>query len=392
MPQRSPILRCSSGRSNDNRLPNLPDEIIAHIVSMVSPTEIVALRWVGVNSGFDEVVEEHLKRSTTLNVCEDFIWQYLWSHLLVGKPLCSSHKLLLKLLSKRYFLHLRKLTTPIALLTQVHFLLKETAPDHSDLAMPHLKELTIQIGEEWGRLLTSHNFDNLKVCRKLCGCLAEVSLHVKISDSEVVTCCGFRSLIRYLLEVTNSHTIWNLTLEDCTTSGQGYQGLADLTRNRNKSFICYVRTLLDLNTTINRLTLLDRRKVSPYMMITSPHKRRSIYMYPEFKCCHELFVCYDIGLIAPQFAHHNDRFTSLRIFEVEESHVFYKKDLLEYLSNAPNLCELRVVVPATWCRRVSRCTKGCFKTPDFACFRPDGWCTVQNRLPTTRFALIGWND
>uniref|UniRef100_A0A158P8K4 F-box domain-containing protein n=1 Tax=Angiostrongylus cantonensis TaxID=6313 RepID=A0A158P8K4_ANGCA len=326
MPQRSPILRCSSGRSNDNRLPNLPDEIIAHIVSMVSPTEIVALRWVGVNSGFDEVVEEHLKRSTTLNVCEDFIWQYLWSHLLVGSIIVCFHS------------------------------------------------------------------------RKLCGCLAEVSLHVKISDSEVVTCCGFRSLIRYLLEVTNSHTIWNLTLEDCTTSGQGYQGLADLTRNRNKvlyidsvlhnsilsllfrnnlqiffihpqSFICYVRTLLDLNTTINRLTLLDRRKVSPYMMITSPHKRRSIYMYPEFKCCHELFVCYDIGLIAPQFAHHNDRFTSLRIFEVEESHVFYKKDLLEYLSNAPNLCELRVVVPATWCRRVSRCTKGCFKTPDFACFR-----------------------
>ncbi|VDM56378.1 unnamed protein product [Angiostrongylus costaricensis] len=279
MPQRSPILRCSSGGSDDDRLPNLPDEIIAHIVSMVSPTETVALRWIGVNSGFDEVVEEHLKRSTTLNVCEDFIW------------------------------------------------------------------------------------------RKLCGCLTEVNLHVKISDSESVTCCGFRSLVRYLLEVTNSQTIWNLTLEDCTTSGQGYQGLADLTRNRNKSFICYVRTLLDLNTTINRLTLLDRRKISPYMMITSPHKRRSIYMYPEFKCCRELFVCYDIGLIAPQFAHHNDSFTSLRIFEVDESHVFYKKDLLEYLSNAPNLCELRVVVPATWCRRVSRCTKGCFKTPDFACFR-----------------------
>lgn len=395
MPQHPPILRCcSSERNHDDggRLPNLPDEIIANIVSKISPTEIVTRGWIGVSSGFDSVAEVHLRRSTTLDVCSDFIWQLLRSELQTGHSLCSSHKRLLILLMKRYFRHLKKLTTPIALFSQVHLILEEIEPDLPDLVMSHLKSLTIQIGEEWGPLLISHNFDNLKICRKLCGRLTQVSLHVKVSDSEIVSCCGFRSLVIYLLEVTNSQTIWNLTLEDCTTSGQGYYGPADLSRYRNKTFICYVRTLLDLNVTINRLTLLDRRKISPYMMVMSLQKRRSIYMYPEFKRCRELFVCYDIGLIAPLFAHQNDSFASLRIFEVDESHVFYKRDLLEYLSNAPNLCELRVVVPATWFRRVSRCTRGCFTNPDFACFRPDGWCTVQKRLPMTRFALIGWND
>lgn len=392
MPQHIPILRCKSEESSSDRLPILPDDIIAYVISTVSPTEIVALRWIGVNSGFDNVVEEHLRRCITLDVCEDFIWKYFGSDLLRDK-VCSSRMRLLKLIMKRYFTYLRKLIAPIALFSKVHFILQETMlEDHYDLVMPHLENITLLIGEGWGSLKVSHNFGNLKVCRRLCGRLREVSLHINVSDSEDVTCCGFRSLIRYLLELTNSQTIWNLTLEDCTTSGQGYRGPADLNRCRSKKFICYVRTILDLSVTINRLTLLDRRKISPYMLVMSLQKRRSIYMYPEFKRCRELYICYDIGLIAPLFAHHNDIFTSLRVFEVKESHVFYKKDLLEYLSSAPNLCELRVVLPTTWYRRVSTCTRGCFTSPDFACFRPDGWCTVQKRLPTTKFALIDSND
>ncbi|KAK5984168.1 hypothetical protein GCK32_021120 [Trichostrongylus colubriformis] len=53
---------------------------------------------------------------------------------------------------------------------------------------------------------------------------------------------------------------------------------------------------------------------------------------------------------------------------------------------------MRVIVPATWSRRVSTCKRGCFTSPDFACFRPDGWCGVQARLPTTKFALVGSDD
>ncbi|PIO64108.1 hypothetical protein TELCIR_14274, partial [Teladorsagia circumcincta] len=167
-----------------------------------------------------------------------------------------------------------------------HSILERTnTAESATLAMPRLARITVHVGEEWGKLLMSHNYDNLKI-RPLCNYLTEVNLDIKLSDLEIV-------------------------------------------------FITYVRVLLDLGVTINRLTLLDRRKISPYMMIMSLNKRRSLYMYPEFKCCRELFVCYDIGLIAPVFAHENDRFLSLQIFEVDESHVLYKRDLLEYLSSAP---------------------------------------------------------
>ncbi|EPB69984.1 hypothetical protein ANCCEY_10929 [Ancylostoma ceylanicum] len=286
-----------------------------------------------------------------------------------GNSLRQSHRNLLQLVITRYFRYVQEFVVPVALFAQMHSILEQMFAKDSGIAMPVLDRITVQIGEEWGPLLVSHNFDNLKVGRMLCKRLSEVNLDVKVSDSEMVTPCGFRSLVRYFLEVTDPETIWNLTLEDCTTMGQGYHGPADFSRCRNQVFISYVRTLLDLGVAINRLTLLDKRKISPYMMVMSLNKRRSIYMYPEFKRCRELFVCYDIGLVAPIFAHENDRFTSLQVFEVDESHVLYKRDLLEYLSSAPNLGEMRVVVPATWSRRVSTCTKGCFTNPDFACFR-----------------------
>lgn len=306
--------------------------------------------------------------------------------------LSPAHTNLFHLLMRNCFVYIRELIVPIAMFTQMHSILERDYTNGFECVMPKLERITVQIGEDWGRLLVAHNFDNVKISNTLCCRLSEVNLDVKVSDDEVVTCCGFRSLVRYLLEVTDQQAVWNLMLEDCTSYGQGYYGPSDMNRCRNKAFISYVRILLDLGVTINRLTLLDRRKISPYMMIMSLNKRRSIYMYPEFKRCHELFVCYDIGLIAPIFAHENDRFPSLRIFEVDESHVLYKRDLLEYLSNAPNLCEMRVVVPATWSRRVSTCTRGCFRNPDFACFRADGWCAVHTRLPTTKFALVGSDD
>ncbi|KAK5970065.1 hypothetical protein GCK32_003261 [Trichostrongylus colubriformis] len=331
-----PIWRCEQQNGDGDNLPSLPDEIIAHIISTVSPTEIITLKWFGINSGFDHVVNEHIRKCTSLNICEDFIWQYLQSELIQAGQLSPSHRSLLHLLMMKSFCHLQELIVPIAIFSEVHSTLEGMCSvGPTAVAMPQLSKISVHIGEEWGKLLISHNYDNLKI-RPLCTYLSEVNLDLKLSDVEIVTCCGFRSLVRYFMEMTDSNTVWNLTLEDCTSSGQGYYGPTDMNRCRNKVFISYVRVLLDLGLTINRLTLLDRRKISPYMMIMSLNKRRSLYMYPEFKRCRELFVCYDIGLIAPIFAHENDRFLSLRIFEVDESHVLYKKDLLEYLSSAPS--------------------------------------------------------
>lgn len=55
-----------------------------------------------------------------------------------------------------------------------------------------------------------------------------------------------------------------------------------------------------------------------------------------FQNCKEIEICYDIGLVAPVFAHENDRFPTLTTVEVHESHVLYKADLLDYLRNAPS--------------------------------------------------------
>ncbi|KAK6735784.1 hypothetical protein RB195_018802 [Necator americanus] len=306
---------------------------------------LIALRWIGISTGFDRIVEEHIENTSSLSVYEDFLWRHLHQEILIDNQLCRSHQNLLRLVIVRYFRHIREFGVPIAFFTHMHSVLEQMFDKDFRVIMPRC--------------------------------------------AETVTPCGFRSLVRYLLEVTDLETVWNVILEDCTTNGQGYHGPADFSQFRNQVFISYVRTLLDLGVVINRLTLLDKHKISPYMMVMSLNKRRSLYMYPEFKRCRELFVCYDIGLVAPIFAHENDRFALLQVFEVDESHVLYKRDLLEYLSNAPNLREIRVVVPATWSRRVRTCSIGCFKSPDFACFRPDGWCAVHTRLPSIKFTLVG---
>ncbi|KHJ77255.1 hypothetical protein OESDEN_23125, partial [Oesophagostomum dentatum] len=85
--------------------------------------------------------------------------------------------------------------------------------------MPALERISIHIGEEWGKML--------------CNRLSEIDLVLKLSDSEMVTPCAFRSLVRYLMEAADSETIWNLTLEDYTSRGQGYHGPADFSRYRN---------------------------------------------------------------------------------------------------------------------------------------------------------------
>ena len=50
--------------------------------------------------------------------------------------------------------------------------------------------------------------------------------------------------------------------------------------------------------------------------------------------CRSLFVRYDIGVVAPTFAHEKDRFLKLEVVDIAESHVLYKNDMLAFLTNA----------------------------------------------------------
>lgn len=150
------------------------------------------------------------------------------------------------------------------------------------VAFTNLTKLTIQIGAECGGLTLSHNFENLKASSSLCKTLQEINLDIVLSDNEDVTCAGFRELLRFLKEISYKLTVWNIRLSDNTTTGQGWSGPANLNRYRNKMFICYIRTMMDLSLQINQLELVDKRKASPYMLVMA-HGRRTIYMFPEFK-------------------------------------------------------------------------------------------------------------
>ncbi|KAF1765186.1 hypothetical protein GCK72_005138 [Caenorhabditis remanei] len=395
---RLPVLRIPA---TDEDLPQLPDEIVELIVSKVLPTEIVAYGWDQVSRSFGTFVHRHLCSKTYFCAHHDPLWD-LYKTTRNTYDLEKFDKLLV-LLIKKYLCQVEDIVLPVALFSHIQHLLEQNSylaatsgtacsfrHPQPGVAFSNLSKLTIQIGGECGGLTLSHNFENLKTSSSLCKTLHEINLDIVLSDNEDVTCAGFREFLRFLKEISCVSTLWNIRLTDNTTSGQGWSGPANLNRYRNKMFICYIRTMLDLSLQINQLELVDKRKASPYMLVMA-HGRRTIYMFPEFKRCRSLVICYDIGLIAPVFSHENDHFDDLLHFEVDESHVLYKADLLEYLKSAHELREVKVVIPSTFHSRVSRCTEGCFSNPDFACFRADGWCSVPAKLPGAHFEIVS-ND
>ncbi|CAI5442422.1 unnamed protein product [Caenorhabditis angaria] len=392
-----PIIR--EDFQNLENLPDLPDELIEHILGMVSPTEIVAYGWDRVSQSVSSIIHRSICSKTYFCATHDPIWRLYCAT--IGSFDGASQKFdkLLVLLIKKYLCQVEHLSLPVTLFSHIqHLLIKHSYLAATSgtscafrfpqpgVALTHLSKITIQIGGDCGSLTLSHNFENLRTSSSMCKTLSEINLDILLSDKEDVTCAGFREILRFLKEVSCNSTLWNIRLCDDTTAGQGWSGPANLNRYRNKMFICYVRTMLELSLQINRLDLIDKRKASPYMLVMA--HRRTIYMFPEFKKCHQLMVCYDIGLIAPTFSHENDRFDDLVLFEVDESHVLYKSDLLEYLKTAHQLRDVRVVVPATWSSRVLRCTQGCFSNPDYACFRADGWYNVPSKLPLAHFEII----
>ncbi|CAD6195318.1 unnamed protein product [Caenorhabditis auriculariae] len=374
----------------------LPDEVIEMILSHITPTELVAYGWDRVSSSFAAAIHRNLCSKTYFSFKDDIIWKFFRN----GSK--RNVEKVLALLTRKYLCQVHELSIPISMFSYMHSLLEKrpwlaatsgiacsARLPQPGVAFTNLSKISIQIGSDFGDLSLSDDFANLRIPAIMCKVLKEVNLNVSLSNDGEVTCAGFRELVRYLADVTHESTTWNLTLQDFTTAGQVWYGPAQLNRQRNRSFICYVRALLELGITINRLELIDRLKISPYMLVMSNTKRRSIYMYPEFKNCRQLFVCYDIGMIAPIFSHENDHFDDLTFFEVDESHVLYKADLLEYLSNAKNLKDIRIVVPASWESRVSRCQRGCFSNPDFSCFKAEGWCSVPKKLPQARLSIVG---
>lgn len=53
----------------------------------------------------------------------------------------------------------------IYVLFSVHSILERDYTNGFECVMPKLERITVQIGEDWGRLLVAHNFDNVKISK-----------------------------------------------------------------------------------------------------------------------------------------------------------------------------------------------------------------------------------
>lgn len=368
-------------------LPSLPSEIIEYILSFISPSQLVASGWSRVSQGFGDLIVCRVKKSSKVDVTQD-AELYDFFKPTISCSFISSFPVqerLLRLLSRNFFPHITELAVPIGFFAHLHSVSQSGAG-----ALRSVEKLSLKIGGEYGPLtVAKQHFDHLSSAKTLFGSntLQEINMEVVVADGEGVTCCGIRELIRFMREVVDASTVWNLKLVDWTLLGQGWFGPADLTRYRNQAFVCYLRTLIDLGVRVNTLALVDERKPSPYMLIMRGSKHRAMYMYPEFKNCRSLFIRYDVGVVAPTFAHEGDRFDRIETVDLAESHVLYKGDLLQYFRNAPNLNRLRVILPASWLRRTSGCSLKCFENADFSCFRADGWCLANQLLPNVQFSI-----
>ncbi|ETN76281.1 hypothetical protein NECAME_11787 [Necator americanus] len=89
--------------------------------------KLIALRWIGISTGFDRIVEEHIENTSSLSVYEDFLWRHLHQEILTDNQLCRSHQNLLRLVIVRYFRHIREFGVPIAFFTHMLHIARSVA-------------------------------------------------------------------------------------------------------------------------------------------------------------------------------------------------------------------------------------------------------------------------
>lgn len=343
----------------------LPDEIIQEILKNVSTLQLIAFGWDSVSRGFRLLIHRILsKRSQFDTTCQEN-WPF-FSAFSAGNDVWLHSKLLF-LVAFKHFHNLKELCIDAATLRNVSGV----------FSLNSLHSFRVKIGGIYG----GKKFGGSQFYQKFVNnCLSSVSLsHISIevtltSGDDCSSVEQFRDLVRSLSTKTTPQATWDLCFLDETKEGQKWLSPVQLCTHGDECVVSYVRVMQFLEIPIHRIKILDGHKISPYMLIGSITKRRSLYMWHEYKECEFLSIDYDIGMVSSNFGIGIHSFPNLKNLELQSSHVLYKKDFLEYLTNAPNLNSLCVVAPTSFPRRVSQCKAGCFLSPDYACFRPDGWC------------------
>ncbi|MFH4981572.1 hypothetical protein AB6A40_008281 [Gnathostoma spinigerum] len=366
----------------------LPDEVIEHILSFIPPLELCTYGWETVSVGFKNLITELLAKVKHLKTLSDET-NGLFSKLsLVDSTNNPFSRDQLYCVLQKLFPHLTSLTVDAPILLATLRMRMESSK--CEVLMPDLRSIDIVVDKSCGSI-SADEWDimlDLPLARLLAVELKSVKISILLSEETAVSfgCCNFKVILRFASEMIGAAGKWSLCLKDATKRAQGWFCPSELSNCRNIAFVCYIRAALDMGILLNRLELIDEYKMSPYMMVMQK-KRRFLYVYEEFKHCERLSLQYDIGIIAPSFARVGLTFPNLQSVEVVSSHVLYKNDLLRFLADCPNLKTVWVVLPPHWTERTARCSYGCFRNADFACFMESGWASLPFILPKTSLRL-----
>uniref|UniRef100_A0A0N5AG54 F-box domain-containing protein n=1 Tax=Syphacia muris TaxID=451379 RepID=A0A0N5AG54_9BILA len=365
----------------------LPDEVIEHIVSFISPIELCLSGWERVSIGFSQMMQSVVSRHTSL----DTIFgsdSYFFSKLDNVTP--SDQKALflqLLVIAKKLFPHITSLTTSSSML-YAFFQLRPFVEDRLIL-FPKLRCLNLFLGPGFDRisqhcaLLCIYQLARLFACE-----IRRINMTVRLMEGQehLLSVTTFRELLKVILTFASKSVSWSLCLRDSTERSQSWFCPSELTHYRNVAFISYVRVFIEHDIHLDELLLIDELKVSPYMMIMK-HSHRFLFMYNEFKACDKLCIQYDVGNIVRTVNGCADMYPHLRSVEVVASHVLYKNEFLAYLSDASSLALLEIDLPPHWIERVKRCSFGCFRNADFGCFTESGWSSFSKILPQARLVV-----
>ncbi|VBB31517.1 unnamed protein product [Acanthocheilonema viteae] len=118
-------------------------------------------------------------------------------------PLPCGNKILVKKLEiiiRNVFPHVTNFTIRAGLFSTV---LQYTDKFESTLLMPKLRFLHVVIGDRYGSLTNNHVFTNFILARRFASGLKSVELSVTLSpdSDQLIACCSFRKLIRFLMEI-----------------------------------------------------------------------------------------------------------------------------------------------------------------------------------------------
>ncbi|GMR36750.1 hypothetical protein PMAYCL1PPCAC_06945, partial [Pristionchus mayeri] len=304
-----PILRDSS-----SQLPDIPDDILYHLIDCIGPVQFLHSGWDRVSRGFSSILDRRL------NIAKDFDFRsILCDGIDVSCP--PTFNFCLTFIVSRLW-NVQRATMPMSILMRL-----VQSPDES-LRFPRLKSLTVIINQDDNHLIarSALSFRERKTAKDtlLFTSVDELSLEIEVNDDFNLPHSEFRRFTSFIKQFS---TEWNLRLVDATRKGQGWCPPCEIYLKRESFFVTYVRCINDMGVLLNQLKLEE----------CNGDSNKSIHMHHEYKKCNHLYVLYTIGFTASAV---EESFPALQSITIKEQP---HSMLHQYFANAPSLASIRIL-------------------------------------------------